>query len=71
MEISLKAARVNKGLTQEEIAEALDISRNTYIKIEANPMRASIQIAHKIIDLLGPEVTHVFLPSDSTAGCAS
>lgn len=34
MPISLKAARVNCGLTQKEAAEKLEISRNTLIKWE-------------------------------------
>lgn len=29
MNVTLKAARVNVGMTQEEVAEKLDVSRNT------------------------------------------
>jgi len=69
--ISLKAARVNRGLTQEALAERLGISRDTYMRIEADPARASIRMANSIISILGEEARGVFLPSDSTAGCQS
>jgi DNA-binding XRE family transcriptional regulator len=35
MPISIKAARVNAGLTQEEVAKALKKSKNTIVSYEA------------------------------------
>lgn len=35
MQMSLKAHRINAGLTQQEVADRLDISRHTIITIES------------------------------------
>lgn len=37
IQISIRAARVNVGLTQEESAKLLGVSVNTLIKWESNP----------------------------------
>lgn len=71
MQMSLRAARTNKELTQAAMAELLGISRETYVKIEADPARASVRMAQQIIDVLGVEVRCVFLPDDSTARYSS
>jgi len=58
MLISLKAARVNAGLTQKEAAEALKIDRGTLIKYEAYKSMPNVEMARRIAELYA-------LPSDN------
>ena len=48
MNFTVKQARVLANATQKEMAEYLGISRSTYIKIENNPGKATIEQAKKI-----------------------
>ena len=66
LQISLKAARVNAGLTQAEVAEKLGKSPNTIILWEngiISPDRANFYLLAKTYGL---PVDNIFLPSDST-----
>jgi DNA-binding XRE family transcriptional regulator len=45
MAISIKAARVNAGLTQEEVAKALNKSKNTIVSYEAYTSSPDITLA--------------------------
>lgn len=51
MGITLKAARVNVGMTQRQAAEALGISRETLQNYEAGKNFPSVPIIKKIEDL--------------------
>lgn len=53
MQLTLKAARVNRGFTQADLAEKLGISIPTYARIEANPEVMSLRIARRLVDILG------------------
>ena len=44
--------RANKNLTQEQTAEMLDISRQSYINIEKNPFNAELNLMLKLISIL-------------------
>ena len=50
MKITLKAARVNAGLTQTEAAKAIGIGVVTLIKWEKNPDRMPIYMHRQIAD---------------------
>ena len=66
LQISLKAARVNAGLTQVEVAEKLGKSPNTIILWEngiISPDRANLYL---LAETYGLSVDNIFLPSDST-----
>jgi len=51
MLISLKAARVNAGLTQAEAANALKIDRGTLISYEAYRTMPNIELARRMSEL--------------------
>lgn len=51
MGITLKAARVNVGMTQREAAEALDVSRETLQNYEAGKRFPSVPTIKKMEDL--------------------
>lgn len=49
--ISLPAARVNKKLSQREMAKKLGVHEVTYQKWEKNPRNIKIEVAHKISEI--------------------
>lgn len=53
MAITLKAARVNAGMTQREAARALKINKNTLANYENYKTSPSIEKAHEIAKLYG------------------
>lgn len=65
MAITLRAARVNAGLTQKEAAMKLGISRGTLASYENYKTKPDIDRAKKIASLYGTTVNGIiFLPSD-------
>lgn len=65
MAITLKAARVNAGLTQKEAAKRLKISKGTLASYEMYRTIPGIDTAKKIADLYGRAVDDIiFLPED-------
>lgn len=60
MKISLKAARVNAGLKQEDIAEQLGIHVQTYQRIERNSDMATVEQAKKISAIVGVSYEDIF-----------
>ena len=64
MAISMKAARVNVGMTQSEAAKFLDISKNTLIGYEKGRVMPPIDVAKKMANLYGQSVDDIiFLPN--------
>ena len=49
----LKALRILKGLTQEELADAVEVTRQTIISLENGRYNASLLLAHKIAKYFG------------------
>ena len=65
MAITLKAARVNAGLTQKEAAKRLKISKGTLASYEMYRTIPNVDIAQKIANLYGLEVDGIiFLPTN-------
>lgn len=65
MAITLKAARVNAGLTQREAAKKLGISKGTLASYEMYKTKPDIERAKQIADLYGTTVDGIiFLPKD-------
>ena len=63
--ITLKAARVNAGLTQKEAAKRLKISKGTLASYEMYKTIPNIDMAKKIAILYGLDVNGIiFLPKD-------
>lgn len=63
MTITLKAARTNKGLSQEEAAKLIGISESTLINYEKGRRFPDVPIIKKIEDVYGVEYREInFLP---------
>lgn len=59
MAIHLKAARVNAGLTQKDVAERLEVNRNTISSYEAYKTIPDIETAKRIAALYGLTVDDI------------
>lgn len=67
MEITMKAARVNAGLTQQQAANALNISKNTLVRYEKGKAVPLVTMARDMAKLYGISVNDIiFLPDDCT-----
>ena len=64
--ITLKAARVNAGLTQEELAKKMGVHRLTIASWEANPASMKIKEAESICSVLGVSFSQIFFDNSST-----
>lgn len=66
LQISLAAARVNAGLTQDEVAKKMKISKTTLVNWEKGkntPSFASLQALSHLYDM---PTDNIFLPIKST-----
>lgn len=66
IKISLEAARVNAGLTQEQAASKLGVSRGTIINWEKGRIAPRIPEMDRIAKLYQIPVDYIFLPRYST-----
>ena len=65
MKITVKAARVNAGLTQAEVCAKLGINKGTLISYEKYRTIPDIAVAKAMAKLYGQSVNDIiFLPSD-------
>lgn len=65
MKLTLKAARVNKGLTQMDVANHLHINKGTLINYEKYRTIPDIETAKVMAALYGVSVNDlIFLPED-------
>lgn len=64
--ISIKAARVNAGLTQEELAKKMGVHRLTIASWEANPASMKIKEAESMCSILGVSFNQIFFDRSST-----
>ena len=63
MRITLKAARVNAGLTQESVAKLLNKSKNTIVSYEKGRSKPDIETGKTLAKLYGVTVNDlIFLP---------
>ena len=60
-QISLAAARVNAGLTQEEVAKAMNISKNTLVNWEKGKAEPTINQGRRLSELYNMPLEHIFL----------
>lgn len=67
MKITLRAARVNAGLTQDEVAKAVKKSKNTIVSYEKGRSTPDIETGKALAKLYGMSVDDIiFLPEDCT-----
>lgn len=56
----LKNIRVDRGKTQEQVAEEVQMARGAYANIENGERRPSVRVAKRIAAVLGFEWTRFF-----------
>ncbi|ACS33626.1 helix-turn-helix transcriptional regulator [Thermococcus gammatolerans] len=61
MKNRLRELREAKGLTQEELAKALGVTRQTIIAIEKGKYDPSLRLAFKIARFFGLKIEDVFI----------
>lgn len=65
MKITLKAARVNKGLTQADVAKKVRKSKNTIVNYENGKSTPDIETGKALAALYGVSIDDlIFLPCD-------
>jgi len=62
LKITLKAARVNAGLTQKEVAEKLKISNQTVVNWEKGKNVPRMPELYALSQIYGVSVDNIFLP---------
>lgn len=65
LQISLAAARVNAGLTQEEVAKNMKVSKNTLVNWEKGTSEPSISQGIMLSKLYKMPLDNIFLPTKS------
>lgn len=65
LQISLAAARVNAGLTQEDVAKELHVSKNTIVNWEKGKAEPSISQGLSLSSIYGIPLDNIFLPNKS------
>ena len=61
MKNNLEQLRKDKGLSQEELANILEVSRQTIISLERGKYNPSILLAFKIARHFGRQIEDVFI----------
>ncbi len=61
---ALIKARKAKNLTQQEVAELVGINRAFLTNIERGVHSPSLEVAHKIAQVLGAQIEHLFFNLD-------
>lgn len=64
--ISLAAARVNAGMTQQEVADYMHTSKKTIINWEKGRIRPSFSDVSMLSKLYNIPEDYIFLPIEST-----
>lgn len=61
MKTKIQELRKERKVTQSELADALDVTRQTIISLESGKYKASLVLAHKIAQYFGLPIEAVFL----------
>ena len=57
----IKQLRINKGLTQEQLAEKMHVTGTYIVKIENTQRTGSIELAVELADCFGVSLDHLLL----------
>ena len=57
----IKEYRKSKRVTQEELARAAEVTRQTIISLENGKYNASLQLAHKLAKFFGVAIDDLFI----------
>ncbi len=66
IQISLAAARVNAGMTQQDVAREMHVSKNTVINWEKGKILPNFATLETLSRLYNMPVNYIFLPNKST-----
>jgi putative transcriptional regulator len=66
MKNRLKVLRAERNLSQADLADRLEVSRQTINAIETEKYDPSLPLAFKIADLFGLRIEDIFLPDNHT-----
>lgn len=58
----VRIRRVDLGMTQQELADKLSVTRQTVISIEKCKYTPSLRLAIKLSDILGKRIEELFRP---------
>lgn len=61
MQTKIAEYRKLKKITQEELAEAVSVTRQTIISLESGKYKASLILAHKIAQFFGVTIEEMFI----------
>lgn len=61
MKSRIQELRKERKITQNELAEALSVTRQTIISLENGRYKASLVLAHKIAQFFGLSIEEVFI----------
>lgn len=61
MDNRIKGFRKEQGVTQEELAEAVGVTRQTIISLENGRYNASLQLAYKLSRFFGVHIEDLFV----------
>jgi putative transcriptional regulator len=63
MKNHLREMRAERGWSQADLAEKLDVSRQTVNAIETEKYDPSLPLAFKIAELFGMKIEEIFIPN--------
>lgn len=61
MDNHIAAFRKERGLSQAELAEAVEVTRQTIISLEGGRYNASLALAHKLAKYFGKPIEELFI----------
>lgn len=64
MKTKIQELRKVGKISQAELAEALDVTRQTIISLEKGRYNASLELAHKIANYFGKTIEEIFIFED-------
>ena len=67
MKNRIEERRKARGMTQQQLAAALGVSRQTIISLESGRYNPSILLAHSIAQLFGEQIEDIFIFEEEEA----
>ena len=61
MKTKIQDLRKERGVTQSELADAVDVTRQTIISLECGRYKASLVLAHKLAQFFGVTIEDIFI----------
>lgn len=61
MQTRIQQLRKERKITQQELADALSVTRQTIISLENGKYNASLILAHKVAQFFGTSIEEIFI----------